>query len=348
MRGWPAAAPLWEGYIMTKVKLPNRRQFLHLAAGAAALPALSLIARAQTYPSRPVRLIVPFAPGGPTDLFGRLLAQKLTEHLGKPFYVENLACASGNIGTGKAAKAAPDGYTLLVAADNHVINPAFFSKIPYDPQKDFDAVILAAEYTLVLVVNPSVPAKTLTELVALIKANPGKYTFASPGTGTDGHLLGELFRSTLGLDDLVHVPYGGGGPAIASVVAGHTPIGFAGLPPAAPFINDGKLRALTVTNKRSQTLPEIPTMTEAGYPAIDNINWVSWLGVFTPSGTPRAVIASLNQEIKEILALPEMNERLASVSLDVVASTPEQFQERINIGLETWSKLMRAANIKPE
>jgi tripartite-type tricarboxylate transporter receptor subunit TctC len=321
-----------------------RRRFLRLAAGAVALPA---VARAQTYPARPVRLIVPFAPGGPNDVFGRLVAQKLTEHLGKPFYVENIAGASGNIGTGQAAKAAPDGYTLLVATDTHVINPAFFSKIPYDPRKDFDAVILAVEYTLVLLVNPSVPAKTLTELVALIKANPGKYNFASPGTGTDGHLLGELFRSTLGLD-LVHVPYGGGGPAIASVVAGHTPIGFAGLPAAAPFIKDGKLRALAVTNKRSQTLPEIPTMTEAGYPAIDNINWVSWLGVFTPSGTPPAVIASLNQEIKEILALPEMKERLATVSLDVVASTPEQFQERINNGLETWSKLMRAANIKPE
>jgi tripartite-type tricarboxylate transporter receptor subunit TctC len=200
------------------MKLP-RRQFLHLAAGAAALPAVSDVARAQTYPSRPVRVIVPFAAGGPTDIFARVMSQKLSERLGKQFYVENIAGAGGNIGTGQAAKAAPDGYTLLFAFSSYVVNPTLFERVPYDPYKDFDSVGLAVTSTTVVSVNPSVPAKTISELATHIKANPGKFSFASGGTGTQSHLAGEQFRLSLGLD-LVHVPFNGGGPAIASVLAG--------------------------------------------------------------------------------------------------------------------------------
>ena len=206
------------------MKLP-RRNFLHLAAGAAALPAVARIARAQAYPTRPVRAVVAFAPGGVTDTFGRLMAQKLTEQLGKQVYVENIAGASGNIGTGQVAKAVPDGYTILFAFSSHVVNPTLFARVPYDPIKDFDPVTLAVASTTVLAVNPSVPAKTVKELVDLIKANPGKYSFGSAGAGTQAHLAGEQFRLSLGLD-LVHVPFGGGGPAVAAVVAGHTPISF--------------------------------------------------------------------------------------------------------------------------
>src|SRR5215510_14724487 len=198
-----------------------RRQFLHLVAGIAALPAISHVAFAQEYPTRPVRVIVPFAPGGPTDVCARVATQKLSDQLGKQFYVENIAGATGNIGTGQAAKAEPDGHTLFFAFSSFVVNPSLFAKVHYDPVNDFAPITLAVASTHVITVNPSVPANTMQELVALIKANPGKYSFASGGTGTQAHLLGEQFRLSLGLD-LVHVPFNGLGPQTTSVLAGHT------------------------------------------------------------------------------------------------------------------------------
>jgi tripartite-type tricarboxylate transporter receptor subunit TctC len=207
------------------MKLPRRR-FLKLAAGAAALPVLPRIARAQAYPSRPVRVIVPFAPGGQTDVVARLISQKLSERLGQQFYVENAAGAGGNIGAGRAVQAAPDGYTILfIDAIGFTANPSLYAKLPYDPLTDFDAVAIGATTMQVLSAHPSVPAQTVQELIALIRANPGKYNYGSAGVGTGAHLTGELFRSALKLD-LVHVPYGGGGPAIAAVVAGHTQLSF--------------------------------------------------------------------------------------------------------------------------
>jgi tripartite-type tricarboxylate transporter receptor subunit TctC len=202
-----------------------RRNFLHLAAGAAVLPVLPGLAFALDYPTRSVRVIVAFAPGGVTDTFARLMAQKLGEHLGKQFYVENIAGATGNIGTGQAAKAAPDGYTLLFAFSSYVVNPTLFGKVPYDPYNDFEPVTLAVVSTTVVTVHPLVPAKTVKELVVLVRAYPGKYSYSSAGAGTQAHLAGEQFRVSLGLD-LVHVPFNGGGPAIAAVVGGHIPIGF--------------------------------------------------------------------------------------------------------------------------
>src|SRR6266513_703676 len=244
----------------------SRARFLQLAAGAAALVAVQSSAPAQSYPARPVRVIVPFAPAGPTDVFARLMAQKLSEQLGAQFYVENIAGAGGNIGAGRAAQSAPDGYTILVNGANHVVNPALYQRVPYDPTADFDPVTIAVSAPAVLTVNPALPVQTVGELVALLKANPGKYSFASPGTGTPPHLVGELFRISLGLD-LVHVPFNGGGPAIGSTVAGHTPISFGSTAPAVPLVKDAKLRALAVSSKRrSPALPDVPTMTEAGYP----------------------------------------------------------------------------------
>ena len=321
----------------------QRRRFLHLAAGAAVLPAVSRIAWAQAYPTRPVRLLVPYTPGGPTDTFARLIAQKLSERLGKQFYVDNVAGASGNIGTAQAARSTPDGNTLLIAYNSYAVNPTIFAKTPYDPNKDFDPVTLAVASTNVLVVNPSVPAKTVNELVALIRANPGKYIYAHGGVGSATHLVGEKFRLSLGLD-IVPVPYNNGGPATTAVVAGHIPIGFNPVIPAVPQIEEGKLHAVAVTSKtRSRSLPNVPTMAEAGYADI----WGdSWVGVLVPAGTPKSIIALLNREIVGSIGHPDMNKRLVTLGFDPVGSAPEQFAEQIKLEIETWGKVIRAANIR--
>jgi tripartite-type tricarboxylate transporter receptor subunit TctC len=230
----------------------DRRAFLRLAAAApvGARGALAQTHSAQAYPARPVRVVVPYAPGGPTDVFGRLISQKLSEQLGKQFYVENVSGANGNIGMGRAAKAAPDGYTLLIVSPSYAINFTLYDKPGYDANKDFDPVALAVSNPLVLTVNPSVPAKSVTELIAVVKANPGTFSYATGGTGSLPHLVGEQFRLSFGLD-LVHVPFNSAGLAIGSVVAGHTRMSFGSLAPAVPQIEDGKLRALAVTARRA-------------------------------------------------------------------------------------------------
>jgi tripartite-type tricarboxylate transporter receptor subunit TctC len=322
----------------------QRRQFLQ-ATIAAVTGLVSPAAWAQSYPSKPVRVIVPFAPGGPTDVAARLIAQKLSDNLGRQFFVENVAGASSNIGTAQAAKAAPDGHTLLITVNNLVINPALFEKVAFDPYRDFEPVVLAVGFPTALAVHPSVPAKTVKELVDYIKANVGKFNFASPGLGTPSHLLGEQFRMTLGLD-LVHVPFGGSGPAITSVVAGHTPIGFASLSTAVPLAREGKLRVLaTMSPNASGSLPDVPTIAAAGYPGLDGDGWV---GVLVPAGTRKDIITLLNREIVRIIALPELKERFASLGLDPVGGTPEQFGQQMRAEGEKWAKVIRAAGIKAE
>jgi len=326
------------------MRLP-RRQFLELAGIAATTLVLARDAAGLDYPTRPVRMIVPYAPGGVTDVAARLIAQQLSERLGKQFYVENLPGGSGNIGTVQAARAAPDGYTILVAFSSFVVNSTLFDKLPFDPIKDFEPIALAVSSTTVLVVNPSLPEKTVKELVAFIRANPGKHNFASAGVGTQSHLAGEQFRLSLGLD-LVHIPFNGGAPSVASVVAGHTPIGFTSLTASASQIKDGKLRALAVTSRtRSQTLPEVETMTEAGFP---DIKGDSWVGLLFPAGTPKDFVVALNREIAAVLALPDMRERLATLGNDPVASTPEEFWQRIKDEIPMWGDIIRRANIKPQ
>jgi tripartite-type tricarboxylate transporter receptor subunit TctC len=322
----------------------GRRRFLQFAGAALAAPALVRGAQAQGYPARAVRVIVPFAPGGITDVLARLIAEKWSENLGKQFYVENVTGGSGNIGMGQAAKAAPDGYTILTAFVSYVVNPALFAKVPYDPVRDFEPIGLAVTSTTVLVVNPQVPAKTVDELVALIRANPGKYNYASAGSGTSSHLAGEQFRLSLGLD-IVHIPFTGGAPAIASVVAGHTPIGLVAPNVAIPQIQDGKVRALAVTSAaRAQTLPDVATLAESGHLGIEGDSWV---GFVAPAGTPKDIVATLNREIVHILAQPDMKQRLATLGFDPVGGTPDQFATRIKSELATWSKVIRAAGIKP-
>jgi tripartite-type tricarboxylate transporter receptor subunit TctC len=326
------------------MRLPRRR-FLRLSASLAALPLLPRIAQAETYPSRPVRLIVPFAAGGPTDLFARLIAGKMSEQTGKSFYIENVGGAGGNAGSARAAQSAPDGYTLLVTGGSHVNNPFLYSHVPYDPFRDFEAVTLGAIQPVVLAVNPSVPAHTVKELVTLVKANPGKYSFASPGVGTPPQLTGELFRLSYA-PDLIHVPFNGGGPAVGSTVAGHTPASFGALAPAVPMIKDGKLRALAVASKkRTPTLPDVPTMAEAGFPDVEGSTWTA---VVTPSGTPKQIIAQLHKAMAGILAQPDVKERLAAMAYEPIASTPEECNEFFKAESAKWSKVIKAAAIRAD
>jgi tripartite-type tricarboxylate transporter receptor subunit TctC len=318
----------------------DRRRFI---AGTLAL-SVATSARAQSaYPNRPVRVIVPFAPGGVTDVVARLIAGKVSEQLGRQFYVENIVGGSGNVGMGQAARAAPDGYTILTAFSSYVINPALFERVPYDPVNDFDPLSLAVTSTTVIVVNVELPVSNIKELVALIRSNPGKLSYASAGTGTTSHLAGEQFRLTLA-PDLVHVPFGGGAPAMASVVAGHTPVGMGTPTVVVPLVNDGKLRALAVTSKvRTPTLPQVPTVAESGYPDIEGDSFV---GFVVPAGTPKDVIALLSREIVSSLVTRDMKDRLAMLGNDVVASTPEEFGMTIRAELSTWAKVIKAANIR--
>ncbi len=326
------------------MSLPRRR-FLHLAAGLATLPALPGAATAQSYPARTVRVIVPYSPGGPTDVCARLIAQKLSDRLGKQFYVEDITGAGGNIGTGQAARTTPDGYTILITVNSYVINPTLYEKVPYDALKDFEAVTQIAIFQSAMFVHPSLPVRTVAELVALIKANPNKYSFASPGFGTPSHLLGEQFRVAANVD-LVHVPFGGSGAVVTSVVSGNPSIGFAALSAALPFVQGGKLRALTVmSNHRSQALPDLPTIAEAGYPDLDGDAWV---GVLVPAGTPKDVIALLHQGIVKILDEPDTRERLAAIGLDPIGDSPEQFSAQLKVEMEKWTRIIRAAKIKAE
>jgi tripartite-type tricarboxylate transporter receptor subunit TctC len=316
-----------------------------IAFGLLVALALASPATAQTYPSHAVRAIVAFAPGGVTDTFTRLMAQKLSENLGQQFYVDNVPGATGNIGTAQAAKAAPDGYTLLFAFSSYAVNPTLFDKIPYDPDKDLAPVTLAVTSTTVLTVNPMVPATTVKDLVALIKASPGKFSYSTAGAGTQAHLAGEQFRLLLDLD-LVHVPYNGGSPAILAVVGGHTPIGFSSPAASLPQIRQGNVRALAVTgNKRSQILPDVPTMAEAGYPEILG---ESWVGILVPAGTSKDIISLLQREVAKIIAAPDMKARLAELGYEPVASTPDEFGARIKTEIATWAQVIRAAHIKPE
>ncbi|HVY98332.1 MAG TPA: tripartite tricarboxylate transporter substrate binding protein [Dongiaceae bacterium] len=313
-----------------------------LAAGASQAQNAPAVA-ASGYPERSVKVIVPFAPGGPTDVMARLLAQKLTERLGKQFFVENQAGAGGNIGMANAAKAAPDGYTILVVSSSFVVNPSLYTRVPYDPYKDFAPVTIAGDSPNVLVVNPSVPAKSVKELVDLIRANPGKYNFASAGTGTTPHLSGELFKLSLKLD-LVHVPFNGAGPAIQSTVAGHTPIAFTALPPTTAHVKEGRLRALAVTSrKRTSALPDVPTMEEAG---LKDQEADTMQGILVPAGTPKEIVERLHREIAAIVATPEIRERFDVLGFEPVADTPGEFAARIKVEIEKWGKVIKAAHIK--
>jgi tripartite-type tricarboxylate transporter receptor subunit TctC len=296
----------------------------------------------EPYPTKPVRIIVPFAAGGPGDLIARLMAQKLSEGLGKQFYVENQGGAGGNIGMGMVARAPADGYTIMIASSTFMVNPSLYGKVPYDPIKDFDPVTIAATTPNVLVVHTSVPAKSVKEFVELVRA--GKYNnYATPGAGTPSHLSGELFKLALKLD-LTAVPFHGGGPMIQSVLGGHTPVAFSSLPPAAAMIRDGQVRPLAVTTaRRVSLLPDVPTMEEAGYPGQEGDTPQC---ILVPAGTPKEIIALLNREILRIIALPDVKEKFAAIGFEPIGTTPEEFAARIRTEVPRWAKIVREAQIK--
>lgn len=309
-----------------------------MLAAAVPLPAFS-----QQYPSRPVRVIVPFAAGGPNDLAARVVAQGLSEQFGTQFYVENVGGAGGNIGAGQAARAAADGHTIFVASPSYVVNPAIYESVPYDFGKSFDAVTLAATAPTVLTVHPSVQAKTVRELVDLIKGSPGKFSYASPGAGTPPHLLGELFRLSLQLD-IVHVPFNSGGAAIGSTLAGHTPVSFGALPPAVQHVREDKLRALALTSvTASQALPGVPSIAEAGYP---DIAADIWTAVLVPAGTPKQHVSLLQREIARLMAQPQVRDRLAGLGYRPVANTPDECAAHLLAEHAKWGKVVRDAGIR--
>ena len=299
-------------------------------------------AQSPGYPDRPVKIIVPFTAAGPTDVVARLIAQKLSEKLGQQFYVENMAGAGGNLGMSAVARAPRDGYTILFASSSYTVNPSLYARAPYDPDKDFAPVTKAAGSPNGLFVNPGIPAKSVQELVALIKANPGKYTFASPGIGTTPHLSSELFKLTFGLDFAL-APFAGGGQSILSVVAGHTPMCFQAIPPATALVKDGKLRALAITaTTRSPVLPDVPTLDELG---IKGQEAETMQGVLAPAATPKPIVDLLQREIARIVNLPDVNEKMLALGLEPGGMSSAEFAAYIKADVAKWKKVITDAKI---
>src|SRR6478672_6424626 len=300
---------------------------------------------AQGYPSRPVRVVVGFPAGGPTDVIARLVAQSLSDRLGQQFFVENIGGAGGNTAAGQVARVSADGYTIMAISTGFLVNPSLYAKVPYDPVKDFSAVTLVAVSPNVVVVNPSVPANTLPELVQLIRDNPGKYSYAGPGVGSTPHLGGELFRLTYKLD-LVHVPFTGAAPAVQATIGGHTPIAFTALPSSMSAIRAGQVRAIGIAaTERSAQLPDVPTFAEQG---VKDQEAYTLTGIVAPAGTPKEIVDLLSREIARSVARPEVNERLAVLGFKPVANTPDEFAARIKLEMEKWGKVVRDANLRIE
>jgi tripartite-type tricarboxylate transporter receptor subunit TctC len=321
-----------------------RRQFLHLAAGAAALPAVSRIGWAQTYPTRPVRLIVGFAPGGPNDIVARLIAQWLSERLGQQFVVENRTGAGGNIGTETVVNALPDGYTLLLIDSSNTINPSLYDKLNFNFIRDIAPVAGVMRGPLVMEVNPAFPATTVVEFIAYAKANPGKISMASGGNGTSSHLAGELFKAMAGIS-MVHVPYRGTAPALTDLLGGQVQVMFGSMLASIEHVRGGRLRALAVTTtSRSEALPDIPTVGDfvSGYEAS------AWQGVGAPKNTPSEIVEKLNKEINASLADPKMRARLADFGGTAFGSTPRDLGKLIAEDTEKWGEVIRVAHIKAE
>ena len=317
-----------------------------LAVGIIAGLALAGPVKAQDYPSKPIRLVVPFAAGGATDVLARLVGERLTASLGQQVVVDNRPGAGGNIGSDLVARAEPDGYTILMGAvGTHAINPSLYPKMPYDPVKDFAPVTLVASVPNVLVVNPEVPANSVQELIDLAKAKPGELNFASSGNGTSIHLSGELFKAMTGTD-IVHVPYKGSGPAVTDLLGGQVQMMFDNMPSSLPHVKAGKLRALGVTSaKRSPALPEVPTIAEAGVPGYDA---TSWFGILAPAGTPEPVVTRLQGAIVQALGEPEMRQRMADLGAEPVGDTPAEFGQFIAAEIAKWAKVVNDAGVKLE
>ncbi len=307
---------------------------------ASCLLALAAPVHAQSYPAKPMRLVVPFPPGGPLDIMGRGIAQKLQEAWSQPVVIDNRPGAGGGIGADLVAKSPGDGYTLLMGAvSTHAINPSLYAKIPYDPQKDFVPVALVAQVPNVLVVNPALPVQSVKELIAYAKANPGSLSFGSGSTGSTGHLAGELFKTMAGVD-MVHIPYKGGAPAMQDLLAGQTQLMFDNLANALPQVKAGKLRAIAVTTvARAPSVPELPTIAESGLPGFD---LTTWFGIFAPAGTPPEVVAKLNAEIAKALSAKDLAERLAAMgTVPPENNTPERFAAFVRSEAAKYARVVK-------
>jgi tripartite-type tricarboxylate transporter receptor subunit TctC len=329
---------------MTNVKLPHRRHFLHLAAGVAALPLSPHVAKAQAYPSRPVRIIVGYPAGGSADLHARLIGQWLTQRLGQQFVVENRPGASGNIGTETVVRSQPDGYTLLLAATADAVNASLYANMSFNFVRDIAPVVGIVRGGTAMVVHPSFPSRTVPEFINYAKANPGTITMATAGNGSPSHLAGELFKMMAGVD-LLHVPYRGDAPALTDAIAGQVGVIFSPLTVAAEHVKAGKLRALAVTTEtRSEILPGLPTVAETipGYEAS------GWAGVGAPKQTPPEIIALLNRETNAALQSPAIKARYAELGVVVLGDTPEGFAKFVSGEPEKWAKVLRFAGTKPE
>ena len=325
------------------MKFPRRR-FLHLAASAAALPVMPIVARAQTYPARPVHIVCPFAAGGPNDITARLIGQALSERLGQPFVIDNRAGAGANVGTEVVVRAPADGYTLLLASSANAVNATLYDKLGYDYLRDIAPVASILRVPNVMVVNPSVPAKSLPEFIAYAKANPGKLNMATSGNGSTTHVSGELFKELAGVD-LVAVAYRGGGPALIDLLAGQMQVMFEPTIAAIEYIRAGKLRALAVTTAtRSELLPDIPTVGEfvPGYEAS------GWFGLGAPKNTPAQIIDTLNREIDAELADPAMKARIADLGGSPTPMTPAEFKKFVQTEIDGSAKVIKAAGIKAQ
>jgi tripartite-type tricarboxylate transporter receptor subunit TctC len=309
-----------------------------VACAAAALPAA-----AQEYPHHPVKIVSPYPPGGTTDILARMLSPKLSAALGQPVVVDNKAGASGNIGTEFVARAAPDGYTLLMGNNTGVVINRNLYKLNVDPPQALVPVILVAQVPTVLYVHPSVPASTLQEFVALVRKSPGKFSFASAGSGSPQHLAGEMLKSAFDLD-MVHIPYKGSGPAITDVVAGQVPVGFESTVVLQPFVDSGRARPLATTGaKRSISLPNVPTMMESGAKDFDVTNWY---GLFAPAGTPREIVERLNAEVRKAMDTPELKDRLAKMGSAVVPGTADEFAQFVRAEVPRAAELVRKSGAK--
>lgn len=324
----------------------ERRTALTLLASASGLVWTgSAQAQAQAFPNKPLTIVVPATPGGAIDLAARLIGARFTAAWGQPVNIDNKGGAAGMLGSDIVAKAAPDGHTLALVASSHAINPSMYKKLPFDTVKSFEPVMLTHAVPLVLVVANSMPAKNVAELIAHLKANPGKYSFASSGSGGAPHMSAELFKTMAGVD-IVHVPYKGSTAAHPDLIAGRTALMFDTVTAIAPQVKGGGVRALAVTTaKRSSALPDVPTMAEAGLRAYDTSTWG---GLLAPAGTPRDVIAKLNAEANKALALPEVREKLAAAGIEPAGGTPQQFADFINNEMQRWAKVAQAAGVQPE
>jgi tripartite-type tricarboxylate transporter receptor subunit TctC len=302
-------------------------------------------ALAQEYPAKPIRVVVPFPPGGGTDFMGRVIMQKVGENLGATVVIDNRGGAGSSIGTEIVARSPADGYTVLIVSGAHAINPSIYPKLPYDSVRDFAPVTMFTSGPGLLVVHPSVPAKSVRELIALAKSRPGQLNYASAGIGTPPHLAGELFK-TMARVNIVHVPYKGNGPAYTDLIGGHVSVMFPNVSTATAHVRAGKLRALAVTTKsRTPIAPDLPTISEAGVPGYDVS---SWYGLLAPAGTPAAVVAKLQREIARVMRLPDVSEKLTSQGLDIVGNTPEEFAAIIKAEIVKWAKVVKASGAKAD